>query len=190
MKALRYSLAIIGIIAASVALTCLLADQGILAMGEQGPAGPAGEQGVQGPQGPQGPAGEQGPVGPRGEQGPQGPKGDKGDPGGLAWGTPSEHDPDVLNIGPGIGSASIAGLNPGDRVSFTFSVSGSDVIFWVHDPYGNAILIGNSPYETGAGGTSSGEGAFIAAASGTYRLAFRASDPSVIVVNYIVYPVL
>ena len=169
MKALRYSLIIIGVIAASVALTCLLSDQGIIAVGEQGPAGPRGEQGLQGP---------------------KGPTGDKGDPGGLAWGTPSQPDPYVLDIDTGTGSVPIAGLNPGDRVSFSFNVNGTDVIFWLHDPYGNAILIGNSPYNTGAWAISSGEGAFIAASSGTYRLAFRSSGPSVIVANYIVYPVL
>lgn len=196
MKALRYSLVIIGVIAASVALTCLLAHQGILAIGEQGPAGPRGEQGLQGPQGSSGEQGLQGPQGPSGEQGlpgPQGPKGDKGDPGGLAWGTPSLHGPYVLDIGTGDGAVSIVGLRPGDRISFTFTVSGSDVYFWVHDPYGNAILIGNSPYETGAGKTSSGQGAFIAAASGTYKLAFSSTGtftPSVIVVNYTVYPAL
>jgi hypothetical protein len=123
--------------------------------------------------------------------GPQGPKGDKGDPGALSWGTPSQYGPYVLEIGIGTGSQLIPGLSAGDRVQFSFSASGSDVSFWVHDPYGNAILIGNSPYETGAQATSSGYGAFIAAASGTYRLAFKSSGivtPSVIVINYTVYP--
>ena len=194
MKALRYTLVIIGVIAASVALTCLLSHQGILPIGEQGPSGPRGEQGLQGSPGPRGEQGLPGSSGPRGEQGlqgPPGPKGDKGDPGGLAWGTPSQHGPHVLDIGTGKGAVSVVGLRSGDRVSFTFSVSGSDVYFWVHDPYGNAILIGNSPYETGSAATSSGQGAFIAAAAGTYKLAFSSTGtftPSVIVANYIVYP--
>lgn len=194
MKALKYSLVIIGIIAASVAVTYLFAHEGIIAIGERGPEGPRGDQGLQGPQGPRGEQGLQGLQGPRGEQGlqgPPGPKGDKGDPGGLTWGSPSSHGPYVLDIGTGNGAVSFLGLLPGDRVSFTFSVSGSDLFFWVHDPYGNAILIGNSPYETGSGPASSGQGAFIAAASGTYRLAFSSTGivtPSVITINYIVYP--
>jgi len=109
----------------------------------------------------------------------------------LAWGTPSQHGPYVLEIGLGTGSQPIAGLHPGDRVYFSFTASGSDVYFWVRDPYGNGILIGNLPYETGAGATSSGQGAFIAAALGTYQLAFKSTGvltPSVIVVNYSVYP--
>jgi len=196
MKILKYSLLVIGIIAVSVAVTSLLAHQGILALGERGPAGPRGEQGIQGPQGPrgeQGPQGLQGPVGPAGEQGLQGPKGDKGDPGSLAWGMPSNHGPFVLDIGTGSGSVSVTVTRAGDRVSFSFEVSGSDVYFWVHDPWGNAILIGNSPYETAAGKTSSGQGAFIAATPGTYRIAFSSSGtftPSVIVVNYMRYPAL
>lgn len=164
-------------------------------VGPQGPKGDTGANGATGATGAtglQGPQGVKGDTGATGATGPQGPKGDKGDPGGLAWGTPSQHGPYVLEIGLGTGSLSVVGLNPGDRVYFSFTASGSDVSFWVHDPYGNAILIGNSPYETGSQATSSGYGAFIAAASGTYRLAFKSSGivtPSVIVVNYTVYPV-
>ena len=157
--------------------------------GERGPIGPTGATGATGPQGPQGPMGE---TGARGLQGLQGPKGDKGDPGGLAWGSPLQRGPYVLDIGLGTGYVSVTGLSPGDRVYFWFSASGSDVSFWVHDPYGNAILIGNSPYTTASQATSSGQGAFIAAASGTYRLAFKSSGvvtPSVIVVNYTLHPV-
>ena len=196
MKILKYSLLVIGVIAVSVATTSFLAHQGILAVGERGPAGPRGGQGIQGPQGPpgeQGPQGLQGLPGPRGEQGPLGPKGDKGDPGSLAWGIPSDHGPFVLDIGTGTGSVSVTGLKPGDRVLFSLDVSGSDVNFWVHDPWGNAILIGNSPYATGSAKTSSGGGAFIAATYGNYRIAFSSSGtftPSVIVVNYVRYPAL
>jgi hypothetical protein len=161
-------------------------------VGPQGPKGDTGAIGPMGPQGPVGPAGPQGPKGDTGATGPQGPKGDKGDPGGLAWGTPSQYGPIVLNIGTSTGSVSLAGLNPGDRVYFSFSVSGSDVYSWVHDPYGNAIVICNASYGTGSQAASSGQGAFIAATSGTYALAFRSTGivtPSVIVVYYTVYPV-
>ena len=153
---------------------------------------PVGSQGPQGSKGDTGATGATGAKGATGVTGPQGLQGPKGDTGGLAWGTPSQHGPIVVDIGTGTGSLSVAGLNPGDRVYFSFTASGSDVMFWVHDPYGNAILIGNSPYETASQATSSGHGAFIAAASGTYRLAFRSSGtftPSVIVVNYTVYPI-
>ena len=156
--------------------------------GDRGATGYAGASGATGPQGQQGPTGE---TGARGPQGVQGPKGDKGDPGGLAWGTPSQRGPYVLEIGTGTGSQPITGLRPGDRVYFSFTASGSTVAFWVRDPYGNGILIGNLPYETGSQWTSSGQGGFIAAASGTYQLAFKSSGtftPSVIVVNYTVYP--
>lgn len=170
MKALIYFFVIIGVIAASVGLTYILLEQGILATGEQGPPGPRGEQGLQGP---------------------PGSKGDKGDPGSLAWGTQSHHGPYVLDIGTGTGSWYMADLQPGDRVFFSFSVSGSDVSFWVHDPFRNAILIGNSPYETGSEKTSVGSGAFIAAVGGDHRLAFSSSGmltPSVITINYFVFP--
>jgi hypothetical protein len=166
-----------------------------ISVGPQGPKGDTGATGATGAQGPiglTGATGAQGPKGGTGATGPQGPKGDKGDPGGLAWGTPSQHGPYVLEIGLGTGSLTVSGLDPGDRVYFSFTASGSDVSFWVRDPYGNGILIGNLPYETGAMATSSGQGAFIAAASGTYELAFKSSGvvtPSVIVVNYTVYPV-
>lgn len=158
--------------------------------GDTGATGPAGATGATGPQGQQGPEGE---TGARGPEGVQGPKGNQGDPGGLAWGTPTQYGPHVLDIGVGKGAVSFVTLDPGDRVSFLFTVSGSDVYFWVHDPYGNAILIGNSPYETGAGKTSSGGGAFIASTRGIYKLAFSSTGtfaPSVIVVNYILYRVL
>jgi hypothetical protein len=166
-----------------------------ISVGPQGSRGDTGATGATGPTGGSGAQGQQGlkgDTGAIGAQGPQGPKGDKGDPGGLAWGTPSQHGPYVLEIGLGTGSLSVAGLKPGDRVYFSFSASGSTVMFWVRDPYGNGILIGNLPYETGSQATSSGQGAFIAAASGTYTLAFKSTGvvtPSVIVVNYTVYPV-
>lgn len=172
MKALVYFFVIIGVIAASVGLTYFLFDQGILSTGEQGPLGPRGEQGPQGA---------------------PGPKGDKGDPGSLAWGTQSHYGPYVLDIGTGTGSWYIDDLQAGDRVVFSFSVSGSDVYYWVHDPFRNAILIGYSPYETGSQKTSVGSGAFIAAVGGNHRLAFSSSGtltPSVITINYYVFPAL
>jgi hypothetical protein len=66
------------------------------------------------------------------------------------------------------------------------------VYYWVHDPYGNAILIGNAGYATGSQEAMSGQGAFIAAASGTYELAFSSTGiftPSVMTINYTVYHV-
>ena len=181
----------LALVLAIIALVLAIVLPMQIPVGLQGPKGDTGATGATGVTGPQGQQGLKGDTGATGLQGPQGPKGDKGDPGELAWGTPSQHGPYVLEIGLGTGSLSVAGLNPGDRVYFSFTASGSDVMFWVHDPYGNAIVIGNSPYETGSQATSSGYGAFIAAASGTYRLAFRSSGivtPSVIVVNYTVYP--
>ena len=185
----------LALVLAIIALVLAIVLPMQIPVGSQGPkgdTGATGPTGATGLQGPQGLKGDTGATGPRGSQGPEGPKGDKGDPGGLVWGTPSQHGPYVLEIGLGTGFQSVAGLNPGDRVYFSFTVSGSHVMFWVHDPYGNAILIGNSPYTTASQATSSGHGAFIAAASGTYRLAFKSSgivSPSVIVVNYTVYPV-
>ena len=182
----------LALVLAIIALVLAIVLPMQIPVGPQGPQGDTGATGATGATGPQGQQGLKGDTGAIGPQGPQGPKGDKGDPGGLAWGTPSQHGPYVLEIGLSTGSVLVAGLNSGDRVYFWFSVSGSDVNFWVHDPYGNAILIGNAPYETGSQASSSGQGAFIAAASGTYRLAFRSTGvvtPSVIVVNYNVYPV-
>lgn len=184
LSGLALALAIIALVLAIVLPTQI-------PVGPQGPKGDTGATGATGPQGPIGLTGPQGPKGDPGATGPQGPKGDEGDPGGLAWGTSSQHGPVVLDIGTGTGHVSVAGLSPGDSVYFSFVASGSDVMFWVHDPYGNAILIGNSPYETGSLKTSSGQGAFIAAASGTYRLAFKSAGtltPSVLTVYYTVYP--
>jgi hypothetical protein len=81
------------------------------------------------------------------------------------------------------------GLAPGDRVEFSFTVSGSAVRYWVYDPYDNIVL-------TGAGGDAvmSGQGGFIAATSallGTYALHFVSSGiltPSVLTISYTVYP--
>jgi hypothetical protein len=166
--------------------------------GERGPQGAVGPQGEQGPVGPQGPKGDTGATGPQGQKGDTGatgatgPKGDKGDPGGLAWGTPVCYGPYILDIGTGSGSEAIPSLDPGDRVSYTFTVTGSDVYYWVHDPYGNAIIIGNAPYSTGSQASDSGQGAFIAATSGTYKLAFSSTGiftPSLLTIYYCVYPV-
>jgi hypothetical protein len=66
------------------------------------------------------------------------------------------------------------------------------VYYWVHDPNGNAILIGNAGYVTGSQASASGQGVFIAAASGTYELVFSSTGivtPSVLTVSYTVYPV-
>jgi len=184
-------------LALAVAITALVLAIILPTQIPVGPQGPKGDTGAIGPVGAIGPAGRQGEQGPKGEtgargpQGLQGPKGDKGDPGGLAWGTPSQYGPYVLDIGTGTGFQPITGLRPGDRVYFSFTASGSEVSFWVRDPYGNGIIIGNLPYETASRRTLSGQGGFIAGASGTYRIAFKSHGtftPSVIVVNYTVYP--
>jgi hypothetical protein len=185
------SLSVLALVLAIIALVLAIVLPMRISVGPKGNTGATGATGPQGPIGLTGATGPQGPEGDTGATGPQGLKGDRGDPGGLAWGTPSQHGPIVLDIGTSTGSVSIAGLNPGDRVYFSFSVSGSNVYSWVHDPYGNAILICNAPYETGSQAASSGQGAFIAAASGTYTLAFKSTGtvtPSVIVVYYTVYP--
>ena len=146
-----------------------------------------------GEQGPQGIQGEQGPQGQKGDTGATGPQGPKGDPGGLVWGSPVTYGPYIVDIGTGSGSRAIPSLKAGDRVSYTFSVSGSDVYYWVHDPYGNAMLIGNAAsYSTGSLASDSGQGAFIAATSGSYKLAFQSTGiltPSLLTIYYTVYPV-
>jgi hypothetical protein len=174
-----------------VAITVLGLVLGTACAGETGSQGP---QGLQGPQGPQGPQGEQGPQGLQGPQGPQGEQGPQGlqGPAGFDWDTPQSHGPYILDIGTGSGSEAIPSLKPGDRVSYTFTVTGSDVYYWVHDPYGNAILIGNAPYSTGSQASDSGQGAFIAATSGSYKLAFQSTGiftPSLLTIYYTVYPV-
>ncbi|MBM4463613.1 MAG: hypothetical protein FJ012_09865 [Chloroflexi bacterium] len=123
--------------------------------------------------------------------GSEGPQGIQGPAGSFGWGTPMSYGPYSFSIGTGSGSRSIPSLKPGDRVTFTFTGAGADVYYWVHDPYGNAILIGNSPYAMDAAKTSYGQGAFIAATAGTYRLAFSSIGiltSSVITVSYTVYP--
>ena len=127
-----------------------------------------------------------GPQGPQGPQGLQGIQGPKGDPGGLVWGAPIEYGPYNLDIGTAGDYFAIASVNPGDRVQFTFAVSGSDVHYWVEDPWYNHIL-------TGRLGNAVGEGAgsFIAASSGPYLLHFTSTGlvtPSVLTINYTIYP--
>jgi hypothetical protein len=126
-------------------------------------------------------------VWPQGPQGLQGIQGPKGAPGGLVWGTPIEYGPYDFDIGTAGDYFSIASVNPGDRVEFTFTVSGSDVHYWVEDPWYNHIL-------TGRLGTavSEGAGSFIASSSGPYLLHFSSTGlvtPSVLTINYTVYPV-
>lgn len=128
-----------------------------------------------------------GPQGPQGPQGLQGPLGPKGDPGGLSWGTPTEYGPYTLDIGTGSDYFSIPSLSPGDRVQFTFTVSGSDVNYWLLDPWYNFILTGYSGYAV-----TEGTGSFIAASYGPYWLYFSSTGlvtPSVLIISYIVYPV-
>jgi hypothetical protein len=127
-----------------------------------------------------------GPQGPQGPQGLQGIQGPKGDPGGLVWGAPIEYGPYTLDIGTAGDYFSIESLNPGDRVQFTFTVSGSDVKYWVEDPWYNHILTGRL-----GNAVSEGAGSFIAASSGPYLLHFSSTGlitPSVLAINYTVYP--
>ena len=126
-------------------------------------------------------AGAQGPQGLQGIQGP------KGDPGGLVWGTPIEYGPYTLDIGTAGDYFSIESVNPGDRVQFTFNVSGSDVYYWVADPWYNHILTGRL-----GNAVSEGTGSFIAASSGPYLLHFSSAGlvtPSVLIIRYTVHPV-
>jgi len=95
--------------------------------------------------------------------------------------------PYVLAIGTGVGYQDIPSLNPGDRVEFDFAASGSTVYYSVRDPYANVVLTGNAGDDT-----YSGQGAFIAATSGIYRIRFSSTGfitPSVLTINYTVYPV-
>jgi len=167
------------------------------ATGAQGPAGPKGDTGATGAQGPAGPKGDTGATGAVGAQGPKGDKGDTGAAGGVGapgtagtsggWSTSTTYGPIVLSIGTSHGDQSISSLSPGDKVSYSFSVTGSSVYYWVRDPYNNIILIGNGTYSTGSASAMSGAGAFIAAASGTYKLSFSSTGtftPSVLTINY------
>ena len=125
-------------------------------------------------------------AGPQGPQGLQGIQGPKGDPGGLVWGTPTEYGPYNFDIGTAGDYFSIASVNPGDRVEFSFTVSGSDVQYWVEDPWYNHILTGRL-----GNAVSEGAGSFIAASSGPYLLHFTSTGlviPSVLAINYTIYP--
>lgn len=168
--------------------------------GSQGPVGATGAQGPKGDTGAQGPVGATGAQGPKGDTGTQGPVGATGatgatgpqGPAGFGWGTPTSYGPYVLSIGTGTGSWSIPSLKPGYRVLYSFSVTGSTVTYWVRDPYTNIVLIGNGHYSTGSAAAMSGQGAFIAATSGAYQLSFSSTGivtPSVLTINYTIYPV-
>jgi hypothetical protein len=104
----------------------------------------------------------------------------------LVWGTPIEYGPSDFDIGTAGDYFSIASINPGDRVEFTFTVSGSDVKYWVEDRWYNHILTGRL-----GNAVSEGAGSFIAASSGPYLLHFSSTGlltPSVLTINYTVYP--
>jgi hypothetical protein len=134
--------------------------------------------------------------GPQGIQGIQGPKGDtgaQGPPGSFSWGTPTSYGPYQLNIGIGSGDwfipSETSSLGVGDRVEFSFTVAGAAVYYWVDDANENIILTGHrGDYVV------SGQGAFIAASSGTYILHFQSHgtflDTSLLTINYKVYPAL
>lgn len=159
----------------------------------------------------------QGPVGPTGATGAQGPKGDtgatgpEGPAGGLAWGTPVTYGPYqlwMIRKNEGFTFASIP-LQPGDRVAFT--ITGADCGYSyveVTDPYDSVVYIYNpnelsneltndlgiqhdARYFTRA--SDSGQGAFIAAASGNYTLGIFDVDGSdtatPLTYSYTVYPV-
>jgi len=128
-----------------------------------------------------------GPQGPQGPQGLQGTQGPKGDPGGLVWGAPIEYGPYTLDIGTAGDYFLIEPVSPGDRVQFTFTVSGSDVHYWVADPWYNHILTGRL-----GNAVSEGTGSFISASYGPYRLHFSSTGlvtPSVLIIHYDVHPV-
>lgn len=105
----------------------------------------------------------------------------------MVWGTPIEYGLYNLDIGTADGYFSIASVNPGDRVQFTFTVSGSDVNYWVADPWYNHILTGRL-----GNAVSEGIGSFIASSSGPYLLHFNSKGLvilSVLIIRYIVHPV-
>jgi hypothetical protein len=73
-------------------------------------------------------------------------------------------------------------ISAGDLVSYTFTVSGSPVRYWVQDPHGNFILTGFA-----GSAVTEGNGDFIAASSGTYMLYFMSTGtvtPSVLIINH------
>ena len=94
------------------------------------------------------------------------------------------YGPYVIDIGTSQGNRYIS-LTSGQRVEFSFTVSGSLVWFKVLDPNGNIMV-------TGAGGqkVSDGAGSFTASASGSYAIQFISSGiltPSLITLYYTIY---
>lgn len=158
-------------------------------------------------------AGKIGPQGPKGDTGPQGASG------GLAWGTPVSYGPYTNSIYSDAGfTQQIANLQPGDRVSFNFTSPNNCHMFAsVSDPYDNIVYIDNlCECQEGLANwftvkenytlfcsdcsqtpASSGQGAFIAAASGTYEINHVSSIwvvngmpvPTELTTSYTVYPV-
>ena len=93
------------------------------------------------------------------------------------------YGPYSLNIGTGSGDFSISSVHTGDKIQFNFQAAGSTVSYAVLDPSGNTILTGN-------GNVQSGNGNFIAATSGTYKLHFVSTGfftPSVLTISYTNY---
>lgn len=93
--------------------------------------------------------------------------------------------PYTLNIGTASGDLAVPGLNAGDRVEFTFNVTGAQVYYSARDAYGNIVLTGS-----GGGKVMSGSGSFVAASAGDYKLHFESGgiiSGSNLGVGYTVY---
>lgn len=123
---------------------------------------------------------EKGDTGAQGIQGIQGPQ---GEPGGLAWGTAVSYGPYSYNMGSGGGAFSFGTMSAGDRLTFSFTTTGSSIYYWLEDQYGNTILNGMNGYPA-----ASGTGGFIAAMPISYFLCFQSTGSSTISTYYTYYP--
>lgn len=95
------------------------------------------------------------------------------------------YGPEAIDIGTGSQYYSFTWVNSGFTVDYYFTVAGAPVKYSVVDPDGNTILVGNSGNKA-----QSGQGSFVSASAGEYKLLFRSSGiltPSVVTVNYTVH---
>lgn len=133
-------------------------------------------------------SGAEGATGPAGAAGPQGPKGDTGS---FGWSDTEDSTRTVMVTSSSSYIDGVVAINasPGDLVTFTFTVSGGPVDYYVFEgaPYYNLIVIGSGSLS--GDNTLSGGGSFIATTA-SYQIDYdleQSSGSATVVTNITVH---